>query len=294
LIIAKLVGLALLATVIFWSTAWQIGSTILVAGLLFNRFVPWLCGGLAVVCMFHGEAVTALMFVLIAASTRFGVKPLQALMVTALGLSALQGYPQIAWSAVFVGTALLLLFGRTRTAGIWAALAVNIAVAEMTSGYGLAFYTLAAGLIAYHEWPEELVVIFDGECGICNRIRVAWSRVDFDRLFTWSTYQSGAGSRWGLSDAQLKDSLHLVADSCWSRGFNAWKRMLLQQPALYLLLGGLAIAVPAPWPKRAVIGVMFCFFFPLFAPIGEMFYRLFARNRHRFPGEGACAVEPKA
>jgi len=290
LIAAKLVSLAVVVALPFWGIGWQVSAIALLVALWFNKFVRLSCIGLAVIALFHGEAVASLFLVLIAIPGALGVRMMQALMATVYALVALRTpFPS---NLVWIAIVIVLVMERTRTIGIWAALSAAIAMAEIEFGYGPLFYVMTVGLIAFHEWPVERIVIFDGECGICNRIRVLWTRLDFDRAFTWTPYQSQAGERWGIPEAELKDSIHFVTDSGWSRGFVAWKNMLRQQPALYLLAGLLIIVAPAGWPKRILIGLVFCFFFPLFAPIGEAVYGWVARNRHRLPGEGACAVEP--
>ena len=146
----------------------------------------------------------------------------------------------------------------------------------------------------FFSWPKEMIVIYDGDCGICTRLRHWLEKVDFENAFAWKTLQSGAGVRWNIPRAALEDRLHLVVDGKIHAGFRACKMILLYNPACYLLCCALIAAPPgaAVWYRRIVVGSLLCFFFPLFNPIGEAAYNWVARNRYRISGDGPCVVEP--
>lgn len=180
---------------------------------------------------------------------------------------------------------------------IWVSLLVHAALLEFTgTAFTMFFYAMQAAVLVFVVWPKELVVIYDGDCGICNRIRGWLERVDFDRQFTWQPLQSDAGGRWGIAREALEERLHLVADGRVSTGFRACKLIVLYNPA-FLLLVAAAIAAPPndwAWYRRAVVALLLAFFFPVFNPIGEWAYGWVARNRRRFSSGSACAVEPGA
>lgn len=180
---------------------------------------------------------------------------------------------------------------------IWVSLLFHASLLEFTgTTFVMFFYGMQSAVLVFVGWPRELVVIYDGDCGICNRIRLWLDRVDFDRQFQWAPLQSGIGDRWGIPREALVERLHLVADGGISSGFRACKLILLYNPAFFLLVDALIAAPPVDWVwyRRIVVAVLLAFFFPLFNPIGEWVYGWVARNRYRLSNEGACAVEPGA
>ena len=180
---------------------------------------------------------------------------------------------------------------------IWGSLLFHASLLEFTgSTFNMFFYAMEAAVLAFVAWPAEMIVIFDGDCGICNRIREKAMKFDFEGAFSWRALQSGIGERFGISRAALEERLHFVADGSVSSGFRACKLILLYSPAFYLvvavLLAAPGSAVWASWWRRIIVGLLIAFFFPLFNPIGERVYNWVAHNRHRLSNEGACAVEP--
>jgi len=207
----------------------------------------------------------------------------------------------LCWSAIVteLGLAAAWLIPRTWPVAIWVSLLFHASLLELTgTTFNMFFYAMEAAMLAFAVWPRELIVIFDGDCGICNRIRERMARVDFDGAFTWRPLQSGIGDRFGIPRAALEERLHLAADGRISSGFRACKLILLYHPAFYLVLT-LLLAAPgtaawAGWWRRILVALTLAFFFPLFNPIGERVYDLVARHRHRISSSGACAVEPGA
>lgn len=204
------------------------------------------------------------------------------------------------WSAFVteLGLAVAFLIPRAWPVAIWVSLLFHASLLEFTgTTFNMFFYAMEAAVLPFVIWPRELIVIFDGDCGICNRIREAMARIDFDRAFTWKQLQSGIGDRFGIARAALEERLHLAADGRVSSGFRACKLILLYHPAFYLivtmLLAAPANAAWASWWRRIVVALLLAFFFPLFNPIGERVYDWVARNRYRLSSGGACAIEPK-
>ena len=196
-----------------------------------------------------------------------------------------------------LGLAVAFLIPRAWPVAIWVSLLFHASLLEFTgTTFNMFFYAMEAAVLAFVTWPRELIVIFDGDCGICHRIRGWMSRIDFDRAFSWQTLQSGIGDRFAVPRAALEQRLHLAADGRMSSGFRACKLMLLYHPAFYLVVAVLLAApgnvIWASWWRRIVVGLLLAFFFPVFNPIGELVYDWVARNRYRLSSGGACAVEP--
>jgi predicted DCC family thiol-disulfide oxidoreductase YuxK len=199
------------------------------------------------------------------------------------------------WAIVTLRFALaaLLLAPRWISAAIW--MAVLFETATALSGREQIFLNpILAALPALVHWPQPMLVIYDGDCAICTRIRRWWERIDFDGLFTWTPLQSEAAARSGIPKQRLTESLHLVAGETVTRGFRACKRMLMYHPAAWLILGA-AAAIPGPrdsnWYRSVAVAGAILFFLPLTEPVGEKIYRWIASNRHRLASGGACAAD---
>jgi predicted DCC family thiol-disulfide oxidoreductase YuxK len=202
----------------------------------------------------------------------------------------------VCWGTIAteLGLAAAFLFRRAWPWAIWVSLLFHASLVEFTgSTFTMFFYAMESAMLAFAVWPREMTVLYDGDCGICNRIRRALEAIDFDRAFAWKSLQSGAGGQWGITRFALEERLHLVADGRITHGFEACKRILLYSPVLYLALTVLIAAPPNTWVwwRRIVVALPLAFFFPLFRPAGEWVYDWVARNRHRFSGRGACAVD---
>lgn len=172
------------------------------------------------------------------------------------------------------------------------ALALLSSPQAVTTFAGCLLILLALWPRRFPAWPSGLIVIYDGDCGICRRIRHALSRVDFDHLFSWQPFQSGIGDRWSIPRHQLEQRLHLIAAGRITAGFRAVKLILLYNPAFLLLVGLFLIALPVDWiwSRRLAAAILFAFFFPAFNPIGERVYLWVARNRSRLFG-ATCGVD---
>jgi predicted DCC family thiol-disulfide oxidoreductase YuxK len=205
----------------------------------------------------------------------------------------------VSWFTIMteLGLAAAFLIPRAWPLAIWVSLLFHASLLEFTgTTFNMFFYAMEAAVLAFVTWPRELIVIFDGDCGICQQIRGWMSRIDFDRTISWQTLQSGIGDRFGIPRASLEQRLHLAADGRVSSGFRACKMILLYNPAFYLVVAFLLAApgngIWASWWRRIVVGLLLAFFFPLFNPIGERVYDWVARNRYRLSTGGACAIEP--
>jgi predicted DCC family thiol-disulfide oxidoreductase YuxK len=178
---------------------------------------------------------------------------------------------------------------------IWLSLLFHAALLEFTgTTFTMFFYAMEAAVLAFVAWPRELIVIYDGECGICNDIRRWWSKLDFDGAYLWRPLQSDVGARFGIARAALEERLHFVADGRVYAGFHACKMILLYNPVTSLLLVTMIALPPEDWRwwRRVAAGLALAFFLPAFNAVGERAYAWVARNRHRFSSSGACAIDP--
>ncbi|MBI3697880.1 MAG: DUF393 domain-containing protein [Acidobacteria bacterium] len=195
--------------------------------------------------------------------------------ITELGLSAgfavRRLYPWAIWGNILYQSALMLFTGSTFT---------------------MFFYAMTAASFVLVDWPKDrLTVIYDGDCGFCNKCRERVERFDLERLLVWAPFQTGVARRHGISDAAVRERMYLVAGDKIYAGFAAFKMMALYNPVTYLAMAVLLAAPPESWAnfRRVVVVLLLALFSPLFAPVGEAVYDLVARNRHRLSAQ-SCKV----
>ena len=112
------------------------------------------------------------------------------------------------------------------------------------------------------------VVYYDGECSLCETVRLWFSRLDVSRSVEWAAYQSLERPPSGLSWSDLESAVWL--DSGNGRhvgGFHAFRMLALRLPPLMAL-------APALW-------------LPGMGRLGELVYGWVARNRCRL---SSCIV----
>jgi predicted DCC family thiol-disulfide oxidoreductase YuxK len=159
--------------------------------------------------------------------------------------------------------------------------------------FNMFFYATQAALLMFVDWPRSRwLVIYDGDCGFCNKAKGWMERIDLEGLLDWRPYQSGAGRPYGISDTDASERLYLVAGSKIYSGFRAFRTMLLFNPVTYFAIAILIAAPPgdAALYRRIVVAGLLAFFLPPFAPVGEWVYWLIARNRHKLSANSACAT----
>jgi predicted DCC family thiol-disulfide oxidoreductase YuxK len=202
------------------------------------------------------------------------------------------------WGTIGIelGLAAGLLWPRTRRGAVWVSLLFHTALL-MAAGktFGLFYYAMAAAMLFFTEWPEERpVVIYDGDCGLCNATRRLVEWIDGDGYLDWRALQTGVGGRYGLAREALTEKLHVVAGARVWTGFEAVKAVAMWLPGLYLAL---AFAVMEAgrvkgWREGLVAVVLFGFS-PLARSLGEWGYGVVARNRRRLWPGSQCEVSPK-
>jgi predicted DCC family thiol-disulfide oxidoreductase YuxK len=221
---------------------------------------------------------------------------------------AVAGFGGIRWDVVptspaaafeppaWAGALTLVLLGaglavrRLRSFAIWIGIVFHCAYRDISGPLGA--YTMLASYLAFADWPQDrLTVLYDGDCGFCNKTREWISRFDLERLYDWKPYQSGAGAAFGISREALEQRAYVVSPRGIDSGFQAFRTMALYNPLTYFGLAAVAIALHAAMPlvQNIVLAALILAFSPLVRPIGEMAYDWVARNRHRLPPRG-CKI----
>ena len=112
-----------------------------------------------------------------------------------------------------------------------------------------------------HRWG----VYYDGDCGLCDRVKRWLSRIDFFDAIEWTPYQALEKLPLGLSWDDLERAVYLdTGQGRLYKGFYAFKMLTLKLLPLIPL-------VPIMW-------------FPGMNLVGEAIYSWVARDRHRFSG----------
>jgi predicted DCC family thiol-disulfide oxidoreductase YuxK len=193
------------------------------------------------------------------------------------------------------GIAAGLLFRRTRFWAIWTGLLLALGMNVLTERtFGVFFYAMPVCYLAFIEWPlSPVTVLYDGDCGFCDRTRRWMERFDLEKRFAWKPFQQ-AKDLHGISQEALRQRLYLVTEKKKYSGFRAFKIMLLLNPLTYfVMLGALVLPQSAYLQHRSLVAIFFVLFFsPLFVPVGETAYAWIARNRYRILSGATCAVEP--
>jgi predicted DCC family thiol-disulfide oxidoreductase YuxK len=187
-------------------------------------------------------------------------------------------------------------FPSIRSNAIWLNVLLHAALI-LWGGFFPPVFSLAmlAASLAFVPWPREMIVIYDGDCGICTASKRWWSKIDFDHAYAWFPNQSGIGSRWSIRLEALEQRAHFICDGQIEAGFRAVKRMFLYNPVTYVAMLLAVAAPPDGWLLYRRIVVVLClgFFGPPFERAWEALYLWIARNRYRLSSNGACATGSK-
>jgi predicted DCC family thiol-disulfide oxidoreductase YuxK len=184
------------------------------------------------------------------------------------------------------GLAAGFLVRRFYALAIWAAVGLHCAWALLPGPFGALSYAILAPYLVFVAWPREpLVVFYDGECGFCNMTRQWISKADFDGIYDWRPFQSGAGANYGISQEALEAKAHVVVGDRVYGGFRAFRVMALYNPATSFAAAVLLATVGlwAPATCDGLFAALVLLFSPLIYPVGEAAYEWVARNRYRLP-----------
>jgi predicted DCC family thiol-disulfide oxidoreductase YuxK len=179
--------------------------------------------------------------------------------------------------------------------GIYVSLLLHSGMLFFTgTTFTMFFYGMSASMLVFVDWPRApLVVIFDGECGLCRRMKGWMEAIDFDRIFAWAPYQDGGAARYGIDEAAAERRLHLVNGDRIDSGFKAVKKMLLFNPVTYLAMTAVVAAPRASVStfRMVVVALLLAIFLPPLEPLGEALYDAVARNRRKLMPGAACKIE---
>jgi predicted DCC family thiol-disulfide oxidoreductase YuxK len=121
-------------------------------------------------------------------------------------------------------------------------------------------------------------VIYDGDCGLCTRVKQTVEALDWLGTMRWIPSHTAEAKRFGIAPEQLQQAVYLVSGNGQSSGFAAVQGMLTRLPLTYFVLA--FVIAKKPWTALA-----FAFLFsPLSNPIGQPAYDWVARNRYRIAG----------
>ncbi len=158
------------------------------------------------------------------------------------------------------------------------------------SPYRIWICCLLAGTFLFIEWPLTMLVLYDGDCGLCKRSKRVLERLDFDHLLTWQPSQKDTH---GLQESALEAKMHVIVngDQVFA-GYAAFRQILLFSTWFWLTVTVLFAAPPEDWFwwRRIVVVAVVSLFLPFFQPVGEIVYSWVARNRHILPGS-TCGLK---
>lgn len=199
------------------------------------------------------------------------------------------------WTTIFTESCLWIgfLVPQLYRYAIWGGILFHSALL-ISTGYtfGMFFYAMLLSYLAFVQWPSApMAVLYDADCGLCERTRRLFEKFDFERAFGWVALQN-AGAREGIPEEKLRARLHVaVGDKVYS-GFAGFKIMLLYNPVTYFVFGVL-LTLPEPAGflyRRWIAAAILVVFSPVFAPVGESAYEFIAR--HRYQLSRVCAIPP--
>jgi predicted DCC family thiol-disulfide oxidoreductase YuxK len=196
--------------------------------------------------------------------------------------------------ATELGLSMAFLVRRLFPVGIWVSLTLHAGMLLFTgSTFNMFFYGMTVSMLIFADWPASpVLILYDGDCGLCTRTKRWFERFDLEGMFRWRAYQSGAGSDFGISETDSARRLYLINGTRIYSGFSAFKMMVLWNPIAYLVTY-MILAAPGPGDSKfrsGVVLILLLTFSPFASPIGEGIYSLIARNRRRLSPEGSCRV----
>src|SRR5437016_1715676 len=126
------------------------------------------------------------------------------------------------------------MFSRSRIGAIWLGLLLAAGQNFLTERtFGVFLYVMPISYLAFVAWPRsKVVVLYDGDCGFCARVRRLVERFDVEGLFSWKPFQV-TDDLHGISGEALRQRLHIVVENKKHSGLAAFKIMALYNPLTY-------------------------------------------------------------
>ena len=189
--------------------------------------------------------------------------------------------------AIEFSIAFCLMFRRSRIWGIWLGLLLAVGQNFLTERtFGMFFYVMPISYLTFVTWPNSgMIVLYDGDCGFCTRIRMLLERFDFNRLYLWKSFQQSQDHH-GISHEGLRQRVYLVADNKKYSAFAAFRMMALYNPLTYFaLLFPLLPTQAFYFHHRSLVAVAYLLFFAILPSAAEALDQWIARIRHHIPSE---------
>src|SRR4030095_12915193 len=118
------------------------------------------------------------------------------------------------------------------------------------------------------DWCKRITILYDGDCGFCDRTRRLLQRWDLERLQNWKPFERPEQS------IQVR-----IADKVYT-GFAGFKAIIGSNSLTYF-----AIAVVLSLVHHRWMGIILLLTWsPLIVPVGELGYRWVARHSNRMAG----------
>lgn len=204
----------------------------------------------------------------------------------------------ISWFTIVAEASLgiLALSNRFTSILIFCGIAFHFGLAVVTGRtFGWFFPMLVLSYLTIMPWPTTTIkVLYDGDCGFCERTKSFMKKLDFDNLFNWTAFQF-ASDHHGLTQDQLKDKLHLIVDGKVLSGFKAFRAMVIYNPLSHLffiiLVAFFSPAGGFPTQVKILLGSLLLLVSPIFIPVGEAAYSFIAKRRYKLMGAtDACEI----
>lgn len=152
----------------------------------------------------------------------------------------------------------------------------------------------AAGAPAADSAPHP-ILLYDGVCGLCNRLVQFILRRDPDGIFRFASLQSALSGRVLArhgADAHNLDTVYVVVNYEQTD-----EQILPRSDAIIFILGRLGTPAPVSAPSTTAPGSMFWRIVALLTrlvprPLRDGIYVLVARNRYRVFGRSETCILP--
>lgn len=176
------------------------------------------------------------------------------------------------WSAMTLELTLAvwLLLGKRLNGAAWLGVSFHTMMVFMTGRtFGIFYYAVLASWFAIQESCNRIAILYDADCGLCDRTRRFFQRWDLEGLQNWQPFE------------RPEQSIHvLIADQAYT-GFSGIRAIVGSNPLTYFSIAVVLSILHYRWLGIIVLLMVS----PLIVPVGKLGYRWVARNRY-----GACAL----
>ena len=116
-------------------------------------------------------------------------------------------------------------------------------------------------------FPSKSIVIYDGDCGICETARRILEKLDFFSCF----------EAIPLQNEKLYDEFHFLSkEECLTE-----LKLIQKKKDSYYLYGGVSAVLEIMRSLPLFYLFTFLFFLPFMYKMADWFYKLVAKNRHK-------------